>query len=342
MPKITIILTTYNLETYIEKCLSQLFSQTFQDFNVVIVDDCSNDRTVKKIKPFMEKYNSRIQTIFLKENMGSPAKTRNIALDSDLVDGEYVIFLDGDDSINPDFLEKLYFCAKDTNSEIAFCAYDRIDIETGRVLSVEMRNFPSEIYLPPKNDILSFINTSLWNKIIKNSIIGEDRIPDYKVGEDLSLLHTLYRKCTKISSVNEVLIHYQVRSESVISNTQQETIYKFADEFVRHKNSVSNSYYKQTIALTAFIHIGISMAIRAYDNKSINTKKHLQWTRQYFIDNFDFFREYSFLSFSSLIKHGIKGLAIWLCKILYKARLPKIFLILYRIVIRTLKVDFKF
>ena len=342
MPKITVVITTYNLENYIEDCLMELFSQTFQDFNVVIVDDCSTDRTRSIIGDFIAKYNDRIRAIFLEKNLGSPARARNAALNSGLIDGDYIIFLDGDDSIEINFLEKLYFCARDTEAEIVFCAYDRIDIETGRVLCVEMRNFPQQILLPPKDDILAFINGSLWNKLIKRSIIAEECIPDFKVGEDLAFQQSLYRKCSTISSVDEVLIHYHVRVGSVISNTQQDTIFKFANEFVKNKNSTSEEVLKETIALTAFIHIGISMALRAYDNKEINIRDHLRWTQNYFKENFDFFYNYDFLTFNSLKKHGVRGGAIWVCKLLYKIKCFRAFLILYKVVTKIFRVDFKF
>ena len=62
MPEITVVITTYNLEAYIGACLEELFSGTYQDFDVVLVDDCSKDKTVSIIKAYAEKFPGRIHS----------------------------------------------------------------------------------------------------------------------------------------------------------------------------------------------------------------------------------------------------------------------------------------
>lgn len=237
---------------------------------------------------------------------------------------------------------KLYFVACDTNADIVFCGYDRIEEDTKRVLCEEMLNFPPKINLPSNDDILSFINGSLWNKLFKTSIIKNIRIPDFKVGEDLCFQQEIYTKCESLASINEVLIHYNVRKNSVISNTQELTIHKFASQFVLLYNKTEDDNLKSNIALTAFIHIGISMAIRAYDNPDINIKDHLKWTKEYFDKNFNLFSKNKLIKLSSLKHHGIKGIAIWICKVLYKYNCFRLFLWLYTKVVKISHKDFKF
>ena len=99
MPEITVVITTYNLEAYIGTCLEELFSGTYQDFDVVLVDDGSKDQTVDIVETYAQRYPGRIHPIFLQKNLGSPAKTRNWALNSGFIDGKYVVFLDGYDSL---------------------------------------------------------------------------------------------------------------------------------------------------------------------------------------------------------------------------------------------------
>lgn len=342
MRQITVVITTYNLAGKIELCFADLMAQTFHDFDVLVVDDCSTDSTVPVIRQCSGQFEDQIQLVQLHENLGSPARTRNVAMDSGLIQGKYVVFLDGDDRLEPDFLEQLYRSAEETESEITFCSYDRIEEETGHVLCVEMQNFPKEILFPPQDDILAFINGALWNKLIRTSLIGNSRIPDFKVGEDLSFALALYCKCKKLSSVNKVLIHYCVRANSVISNTQLSTIHQFAAEFVKNKDIADNKILKDTVALTAFINIGISMAIRAYDNKNIDISEHLKWTHRYFQQNFNMFFDVNFLKFHSLQKRGLKGITIWACKILYRIGCFKIFLVLYRMIIRLFHFDIKY
>ena len=342
MPIITVVITTYNLENIIGKCLSELFSQTFQNFNVLIVDDCSEDKTADIIKGYANLYPKRVQTVFLTENTGSPSRTRNIALDSGKINGDYVIFLDGDDSIEPIFLETLYALACKTQAEISVCAYNRVRSETGRVLCSEMREFPEVLNLPADTGILAFVNSSLWNKLIKTSVIDAIRIPDFKIGEDLCFLHKLYQKCERIAFTKKILIHYQVRRNSVINNAEPETVYAFANELKNMYTDCSCTDLRETIALLTFVHIGISMPVRIKNNPSVSTRKHLKWTRRYFKNNYNFFKDSDFLKFASLTKHGIRGLALWCCLKLYKLYLFGLFLFFYEIYTKLFNKDIKF
>lgn len=342
MPEITVIITTYNLESMIAQCLDELFAQTFQDFNILIVDDCSRDSTADIVRQYIVRHPGRIQAVFWDENLGSPGMVRNAAIDSGKIDGKYVVFLDGDDSVKPCFLEVLHDLASQTGAEISICAYERVERENGHVLCTEMRGFPATTRLPPIGDILAFINTSLWNKLILTSIIGETRVPHFKVGEDLCFLHRLYAKCEKIAFTDYLLIRYKVRKDSVISNTGLDAIKAFAAELASLYVDDNRTGYRDTTALTAFIHIGISMALRAADNPAIDLKEHLEWTRRYFKENFLFFKNCAFLRPSSLLRHGVKGLAIGVCLLLYRVRGFHAFISIYRIMTRLLRIDIKF
>lgn len=164
MPEITVVITTYNLEAYIGTCLEELFSGTYQDFDVVLVDDGSKDQTVDIVETYAQRYPGRIHPIFLQKNLGSPAKTRNWALNSGFIDGKYVVFLDGDDSLESEYLERLHMLALQSGADTVICAYDRVEEKSRRVLCTEMQGFPKMISLPPKDDTLAFVNGALWNK----------------------------------------------------------------------------------------------------------------------------------------------------------------------------------
>lgn len=342
MIKITVIITTFNLGKLIKKCLEELFSQIFIDFEIIIIDDCSNDETVNIIKEFKIKYPDRIYAEFLNSNQGWASRLRNIALESNRINGEYIIFLDGDDSIENNFLEKLYKAAKETEADIAICAYDRVILETGKVLCKEMQGFPKIVSIPPTNDILSFVNGALWNKLIKKSIIGEIRDPDFRVGDDTCFSLKLFQNCKKITFIDDILIHYQVRKDSVINTIELENVYTLADEFIKMFNNCSDKNIKNTIGFSAFIHIGVSMPIRANNNPNIKIKDHIKWTKDYFTNNFSFFNKNDYLKFKSLVKHRVKGFSLWICFCLYKINMFRLFLILYNIYTIIFKKEVKF
>ena len=310
MPEITVAITSHNLEQYITQCLDELLHQTYQDFEILVYDDCSTDRTREILKQYQTQHTDKIHVILGEHPLGSPARSRNAVLDSHLISGRYLVFLDGDDSIQLDYLEQLHTAAVQTGAEITLCAYDRFEYETGHVLCQEMLGFPYEISLPVENDILAFINGSLWNKLILVSIIGETRIPDFKVGEDLSFQLDLFNSCHKIACIDKILIHYRVRAGSIISNTQEETIYAFGNQLKNIWRQTEYQWLKDTVALVAFIHIGISMTSRAYDNPDIDRKRVFEWVNQYFSDCFGWFRDNRWFRFSSLKHRGIKGIGI--------------------------------
>lgn len=341
MHEITVIITTYNLHKYIDSCFRELFAQTFQNFDILVADDCSKDDTREIIHGWKNKYPDRIKTFFLEKNLGCPALTRNAALDSGLIDGNYILFLDGDDSIEPDFLEKLYFALINSNAGVAICAYDRVESATGHVLCQEMRGFPKVVELPPVNDILAWINTSLWNKLWRRDVFGDGRFPAFKVGEEVALQFTRYLRCERIAFVDEVLIHYRVHQSSVISNTPAEAIMQFAEELKMCYQQL-NGQYKDCMGLMVFLHIGISMAFRAADNKKIDLREHLKWTRRYLSDNFLWFKSNPYLKLTSLIHHGIKGVVLWISLYAYKINAFILVIAIYKFVSNKLHIDIKF
>lgn len=339
---ISVVITTYNLERQLPCCLEELFSQTYDDFDVLIVDDCSKDSTRDVIDDWCERYPERITAVKLEKNLGRPAFVRNKAIDTGLITGKYVVFLDGDDHIEPTFLEKLFTTAEANDADITFCGYDRVAEEDGRVLCKEMLGFPPCFEAGCCGDTLAFINTSLWNKLILTELIGESRMPAFAVGEDACFLQELYTKADRMASIDEVLIHYQVRGNSVISNTALDTIIAFADELLRIHGQCPDKARREVIELTAFIHIGLSMAIRASDNKKINLSQHLRWTRNYLRSNYALFDKNSLFRLANLKKHGFKGFAIWCCRLLYKLNMFRLFLFMYKCMTRIFGIDVKF
>lgn len=341
MPEITVIITAYNLQRYINACFEDLLNQTYQDFDIVVVDDCSKDDTRELIQGWKGKYPDKIKTLFLKKNLGLPALARNAALDSGLVDGNSIIFLDGDDSIEPDFLEKLHDALTSYDAGVAICAYDRVEEGTGHVLCQEMRGFPAVVNMPPQDDILAFINTSPWNKLWRREVFGEGRFPSFKVGEEVALLYTRYTQCKRIAFVDDILIHYKVHEGSVISCTPQEAIFQFAEE-LKVCYHQQKEEYRDCMGLIAFLHIGISMAFRAADNQNIDLKEHLKWTRRYFADEFSWFQGNPYLRCRALLGHGIKGIVLWIAYVFYRINAFRVVIGIYQFTTKKLHIDIKF
>ena len=103
MPKISVIIPTYNAEKFLPRTISSVLNQTFKEFELIIVDDCSSDKTGEIIEGF-EKKDGRITGVFLDKNSGAPAHPKNIGVG--LSKGDYIAFLDHDDEWLPQKLER--------------------------------------------------------------------------------------------------------------------------------------------------------------------------------------------------------------------------------------------
>ena len=136
MPSISVIIPLYNKEKFIEKTLKSALEQTFSDFEVLIVDDGSTDKSASVVKSFNDE---RIR-FFSKENEGVSA-TRNFGIDKS--EGKFIAFLDADDYWHPTFLETIFALTKEFPNEKVFAS--AIEIETNGII------LPA-IYSIPKNE----------------------------------------------------------------------------------------------------------------------------------------------------------------------------------------------
>ena len=117
-PKISVIIPVYNAEKYLPVCLESLAAQTMQDFEVIIVDDCSTDSSVAIAENFLERFGGRLKIFSLPQNTGSGAIPRNEGLKFSR--GEYVLFMDNDDLLVKDALAELYDAAKNFRADVVF------------------------------------------------------------------------------------------------------------------------------------------------------------------------------------------------------------------------------
>lgn len=340
--KITVVITAYNIASPIKMCLNELYHQTFEDFNILVIDDHSADNTRTVIEEYRKKFSGRLTAVFCEENSGSPGAARNIALDSGKVTGDYVIFLDGDDNVEADLLARLYEAAVLENADIVCCGYNRVNSLTGREYSVEMNNFYTDRITSAKNaEYIPLINTSLWNKLIRSECISDSRFCPVRIGEDACFLLEIYGRVSKIIFIRDVLIHYNVSENSLMSGVEVNEVKKLSEKLLRIYGSCRNENFKPALLLSVFIHVGISACVRVYQGRKANISEHIRWTKKYFDNNFPRWYRSEAFKISFLKKLGIKGLALKVCVYLYRMRLFRIFLFLYSFMIEKLGIDVK-
>lgn len=119
VPAVSVIIAMYNTEKYIGDCLESVLVQTFKDFEVIVVDDCSTDNGAAIVEQYKPRFDGRLQLVRLPKNSGNNGVPNNMGLA--LSRGEYVIFIDSDDAITCDALEKLYIAAKNFDADVVGC-----------------------------------------------------------------------------------------------------------------------------------------------------------------------------------------------------------------------------
>lgn len=179
--KVSIIITSYNVEKYIHKCLSTLVNQTLKDVEFIVVDDGSTDGTVDIINSFSEK-DERIKTIYFKENtVGGVATAANAGIDAS--GGEYIGFADGDDWYEEEMFELMYSVVRTNNADICICNYMEYD-EVGKSFNKPLDskrwdpNWPATRPLngiESKKNLLSFISVP-WRKLYKRTFLMQNNI----------------------------------------------------------------------------------------------------------------------------------------------------------------------
>lgn len=258
---LSIIIPAYNIESYIGRCLDSLLNQTYEDLEIIVVDDGSTDNTLSIIKEYCNK-DDRI-TVIHKENEGvSVARLTGMKK----AKGEYVGFVDGDDIVEQDMFEFLMNNAKKYNADISHCGYvmDFPDghsdyyYNTGKII-VQNNQRGLKDLLEGK-----YIEPGLCNKIYKkkliDSFISNQNIIDYTIKnlEDLLINYSLFKKSNIAIYEDQCKYHYMIRKGSAAMNISRNRIIDPIKVFRIILNDSKFNNYLYGIAYKRYIAILIS------------------------------------------------------------------------------------
>lgn len=340
--KLSVVALVYNLEKYLPRCLDALVNQTLEEIEILCVDDGSTDSAPQIIDEYEKKYPNKVKA-FHKEN-GGEFTTRNYGLER--AKGEYITFVDTDDYVEKEWAEKLYNAAKENEADFAVCAFERIDLETNKVVGTDMTSFGRIAKkVDPKDDFIVFINPAPWNKIYKREKIKDLRFLSFRGFNDTMFLMEAYTRIEKIAFVPDVLYHYYLRYDSQIHTINENDVNNLKKYLLEVKEFyIKSGKYeemKYILDLMAFIHLGVSVMYRASYDPNIKINKMIKETIKYLDDNFETWRKNPFLKFKYSFKKGFKHLGLWGISILYKLNIPMVYIRIYRFFIDKLKIDIK-
>lgn len=338
--KISIIIPVFRVEKYIEKCLKSLLNQTYKNIEIICVGDNIEDDSLEIAKKLAEK-NENIK-VYIQDKRGTGA-ARNYGFMKST--GKYIMFVDSDDYFEENMIELMYENLKDTNADIVTCGFDRVDEHTGKIYSREMISMNYDILNINNGNIneLAFTSPSAWGKLYKREIIENIRFSDNKDDiEDLLYFLYLIPNLNKISYVKKILYHYLVRVGSAVLSTSSKKSETFKNSLLEVKKyyigKKLDSSYLRFLDLVAFMHVGISVPHRIYNNKEEKIFLHLREAKKYLNKNFPNWKKISLKQTKKIV---IKNVAIYIIKILYQLNIAIIFFSLYNFMIKYLKIDVK-
>ena len=216
---ISVIIPMYNAERYIRKCLDSIISQTYQNLEVIIVNDGSTDSSREICEEYVLK-DKRI-TLVNTENRGA-GSARNTGLE--MATGDYVSFIDSDDYICSDYYERLSKMIQETNADIAIGRYKRISehdtmkfVNTGDMKERSSREQLLELY---GEDIDRYVNSVLvTNKLFNKKLFGNEiRYPIRRLIDDEFIIYKLIDRASKIVYTDDVMYAY-VQSDGSVMRT---------------------------------------------------------------------------------------------------------------------------
>lgn len=231
-PLITIIIPTYNVEEYIQECLNSVYRQCYQNIEIIVIDDSSTDAT-QQILLNNKKQNNILNTVFLPINIG-PGKCRNTGLE--LSNGEYIFFLDADDYLGKDALEKLINFIPPSYD---ICIFNGISFKdkTKEILKKKYFNLhPSFFY---RKKILKQYHSMLFDchspclKIYSKNFLYKHKItfPENTYGEDVVFWIKCLMSTSKISYIDYSGYYRRVRDNSIMTSNSVKNIKDRLDSF---------------------------------------------------------------------------------------------------------------
>lgn len=207
---VSVIIPVYNTEKYLKKCVDSVLSQTYTNIEVFLIDDGSTDSSGIICDKYAEQ-DSRVRVIHKKN--GGQGTARNIALD--MCSGSYISFVDSDDSIKADMLEKLVSKLQRENADLVICGSL---IDNGIRLTKHPKKCKEKIYsteeLMKDYVCTDWIFTGPCNKLYKYELFNDIRFPEFRAHEDAFIMHHILGQCKKAVFIEKYLYIQYLRQNS--------------------------------------------------------------------------------------------------------------------------------
>lgn len=249
--KISIIMPVHNSGKYLEEALETIFNQTFQEFELICVDDASSDPlTIHILEEYLKVYRN-MQVIKLQNNLGA-GEARNAGFLK--AQGEYTIFLDADDLFAENFLEEMYQCISRNHADVCVCGYQVLCMENtkkrfgGKYLPEEDKINGNE-----REDWLLNIPTSAWNKLCRTEFLRKYSLyfqPLASCNDVFFSCMVMIKAVKRCCVEDQALVFYRMNTKTQISsNTNPLDLYKAIILVIENTGDNNNLLLRQLSVL---------------------------------------------------------------------------------------------
>ncbi|MFA7124329.1 MAG: glycosyltransferase [Candidatus Delongbacteria bacterium] len=329
---ISVIIPAYNVDRFISDTLDSLKAQTFKNFEIIVVNDGSTDCTLEKIKSSISEFTNEI--ILIDQKNSGVSRSRNTGIETSR--GKFICFIDGDDTVEPDYLQLMYERITSDDSDMVYCGYREVLTDGSLFKKYSDRYRYGQGIMRGKTVLEKYLRGEtymyIWSVIFKRELIFSNNIRfrnDISYGEDQIFNFQALAKADKVSCVKKELINYLRHDSGTMQNLNNlkylsilRSLYDLEKEFEKNKErkEILNALkYDKTVRTTIMILTNWAAIEQRKKYDSLLSRRIIKnFLRRAFLSNP--FRHYKSIIKSFLLLYFPKK-----CYNIYKNKKPAIF-----------------
>lgn len=282
-PIITIVVPVYNVEKYLSECLDSLLAQTYENLEILLINDGSTDDSEAIAKRYEQENPEKVH-VHTKENAG-PGPARNDGIQ--MAKGEYILFADSDDICEPNMVADLYEAIKKTDSQIAFCPYIRHGLHNEISVEAMFTLEAGKVYTGEDFLQQSDYQITTCSKLYQTAFIRQFQFPAIWY-EDVAWLPVVMSYATKITYLPKTYYHYLRHEDSIVSSVSDQQVLGSLDAILFIKEHANPERKQQIAPFLANLIFFMCVRRAAFADRYIAL---LVQEKEYFLNNCDWEKE---------------------------------------------------